>query len=89
MAARRGDTALAVRRLAAAPGATDGEFLLYQARIAALLGEREEAITKLSTALRRGVYDFHWMQHESRFDFAAIASDPRYRRLMGLPAVSP
>jgi hypothetical protein len=35
------------------------------------------------------VYDFHWMQHESRFDFAAIASDPRYRRLMGLPAVSP
>jgi serine/threonine-protein kinase len=89
LAARRGDTALAVRRLAAAPGATDGEFLLYQARIAALLGEREEAIAKLSTALRRGVYDFHWMQHESRFDFAAIASDPRYRRLMGLPAVSP
>ena len=84
LAARRGDHLLAARRLGAAPGRADGEYALYEARLAALRGDREEAIARLSTALRLGVYNFHWMQHAARQDFESVADDPRYRRLMGL-----
>ena len=86
LAARRGDSTLAVKLLG--PGLTaghvDGEFLVYEARLAALRGDREEAIAKLSTALRVGVTNFHWVQHAVRQDFAAMAGDARYRKLMGL-----
>ncbi|MBK6493803.1 MAG: protein kinase [Gemmatimonadetes bacterium] len=86
LAARRGDSAGAVRLLGPGPtaGHVDGEFLVYEARLAALRGDREEAIAKLSTALRLGVNNFHWVQHAVRQDFAAMAGDARYRKLMGL-----
>jgi TolB-like protein len=84
LAARRGDMALAQARLGPSPRRRDGEYEMYQARIAALRGDSEEAIARLSTAMRLGVYNFHWMQHDARQDFAVIAKDARYRRLMGL-----
>lgn len=86
LAARRGDTASAARLLGPgpAPGHVDGEYLVFEARLAALRGDREEAIAKLSTALRLGVNNFYWVQHAVRQDFAAIAGDERYRKLMGV-----
>lgn len=86
LAARRGDWALAARRLGPGPGPgrVDGEYLVFEARLAALRGDPDEAIAKLSTALHVGVNNFHWVQHEVRQDFAALANDPRYRKLMGL-----
>ncbi|MBL0179833.1 MAG: hypothetical protein IPP98_12010 [Gemmatimonadetes bacterium] len=86
LAARRGDSTLAVKLLGPGPtaGHVDGEFLVYEARLAALRGDTEEAIAKLSTALRVGVTNFHWVQHAVRQDFASMAGDARYRRLMGL-----
>ncbi len=86
LAARRGDWALAARRLGPGPSAghVDGEYLVFEARLAALRGDPDEAIAKLSTALHVGVNNFHWVQHEVRQDFAALAKDGRYRRLMGL-----
>lgn len=82
LAARRGNAPLAMRRLGNSPGSSHGEFALYRARIAALLGQREEAIARLSEALRLGVYNWHWMHHEMQRDFGSIAGDERYQRLI-------
>lgn len=82
LAARRGNAPLAMRRLGNAPGSSHGEFAVYQARVAALLGRRDEAFARLSEGLRLGVYNWHWMHHELQRDFARISDDPRYARLL-------
>jgi tRNA A-37 threonylcarbamoyl transferase component Bud32 len=82
LAARRGNGPLAMRRLGNSPGSSHGEFAIYQARVAALLGRRDEAFARLSEGLRLGVYNWHWQQHAMQRDLASLADDPRYARLL-------
>jgi hypothetical protein len=89
LAARRGNAPLAMRRLRAAPSASLGEYAVYEARVAALLGHREEAIAKLSEAIALGVSNWHWMQHEMQRDLASLAGDARYERLIAPIAPAP
>ncbi len=82
IAAARGNAPLAMRRLHAAPATSRGEYAIYEARIAALLGRREEAFAKLSEGIHLGVGNWHWMHHRMQRDLTAIADDPRYARLV-------
>ena len=82
LAAMRGDAALAAARLGAPDSASPGEHLLYQARVAALLGQRDEAIGRLADALRVGVLGWHWRRDDTLRDFHAFAGDARFVRLI-------
>lgn len=79
-AAMRGDSTRADSLLAAISNAGEGEYLLFRARVAALLGHRENALTILSDALRAGVLNWHWRREEAVRDFAAFANDPQFKR---------
>ena len=81
-AALRGAAARADSILAAAPTTSAGEHLLYRARVAAVLGRRDEAIARLSDALRAGVLGWHWRRDEALRDFAPYATDPQYKRII-------
>lgn len=82
LAARRGNGPLAARRLGAPGGRSRGEYAVYEARVAALLGHQDLAFTKLSEGIRVGVSNWHWMQHALHRDFSALRDDPRYTRLI-------
>jgi hypothetical protein len=88
LAARRGNAPLAARRLGVADGRSRGEYLLYHARICALLGAHNDAIAKLSEGIAVGVTNWHWMHHALQRDFAGLKSDTRYQRLIS-PIAAP
>lgn len=84
LAARRGDLALANRRLGSDPPYLAGEQLMYRARIAAVSGDRGRALALLTDAVRTGVDNLHWIHGNAGRDFLALAADPKYKALVGL-----
>jgi tRNA A-37 threonylcarbamoyl transferase component Bud32/tetratricopeptide (TPR) repeat protein/TolB-like protein len=88
LAARRGNAPLAARRLGVADGRSRGEYLLYHARICALLGAHNDAIAKLSEGIATGVTNWQWMHHALQRDFVSLRDDSRYLRLIA-PIAAP
>jgi serine/threonine-protein kinase len=81
-AALRGDSARADSILATAPTNNAGELLLFRARVAALLGRRDEALARLGEALRTGVLGWHWRRDETHRDFSRYVLDQEYKRII-------
>ncbi|MCC7000713.1 MAG: protein kinase [Gemmatimonadaceae bacterium] len=81
-AALQGDSARADSLLATAPTNNAGELLLFRARVAAILGRRDEAIARLGEALRTGVLGWHWRRDETHRDFGRYALDMGYKRVI-------
>ncbi|MCC7000710.1 MAG: protein kinase [Gemmatimonadaceae bacterium] len=88
LAARRGNAPLAARRLGVDVGRSRGEYLLYHARVCALLGYHDDAIAKLSEGIAIGVSNWQWMHHGLQRDFESLRNDSRYLRLIA-PIAAP
>jgi len=82
VAARRGDRAAAERWLGYAAPRDEGEHLAFRARIAAVMGDHEEAITLLTTAVDRGIEGFPWLPGSAFRDLLPLMQDPRARALL-------
>jgi tetratricopeptide (TPR) repeat protein len=82
VAARRGDGAAANRWLVTAPARQTGDRLAYQARIAAIAGDTEQAVVLLTSAVEHGVEGYAWFPGAAFRDLAALANDPRGRALL-------
>jgi tetratricopeptide (TPR) repeat protein/TolB-like protein len=96
VAAHRGDRARAERLLRDATPDERGEWLAYRARLAAIFGEREEALQLLGQAIATGVRlsigGWHWVHGAAVHDFAPLGDDPDLARLLAPvppPAPSP
>jgi len=81
-AARRGDIAAAERWLGTASPRERGEYLSYQARLAAIAGDTERAISLLTSALDAGIDGFAWLPGSAFRDFEAMERTPRGRALL-------
>ncbi len=82
LAARRGDRTAALRWLGEPAPHERGLHALFLARIAAVFGEREQAVLSLTRALEHGVETFPWFPASAHRDFAPILDDPRARALL-------
>ncbi|MEO7713732.1 MAG: BTAD domain-containing putative transcriptional regulator [Gemmatimonadaceae bacterium] len=84
LAARQGDVASARTALAALKAKTGrfhfGRHLLWAARIAAVLGDANDAITHLRGAFARGLA--YGVELHTDVDLAALAGDGRYEQLL-------
>lgn len=80
--ARRGDGSAAVERLGTPGPNAAGEHAVYRARIAAILGEHDRAISLLAEALGQGVDGWVWVHTSAWHDFAAMRDDPRFGRIV-------
>jgi serine/threonine-protein kinase len=80
LAARRGDSATARQKATALANwprpYTHGEHFLWAARIAAQLGDRDEALERLDTALPIAGWE---IERHVDIDLEPLRSDPRYR----------
>jgi len=85
IAAHRGDTTLARRRLGDPPRYSRGEYLTFQARLATIAGDRERALGLWSEALGAGVNALAWIHAAAHQDLLPLRDDPRFRRLGLLP----
>lgn len=81
LAAHRGDTALAGRRLGLPPAYDRGSHTAARARVAAIGGNLEAAVSLWSQALGQGVGGLVWLHASARPDLLPMASDPRFQRL--------
>ncbi len=86
IAARRGDTAAARQRLGLAPRYGRGEYLSYQARLAAIGGDRERALGLWSEALGAGLNALAWIHAAAHRELEPLRDDPRFRRLGLIPS---
>jgi serine/threonine-protein kinase len=86
VAGHRGDRARAERLLQDATPDERGEWLAYRARLAAIFGEREEALQLLGEAIATGVRlsigGWHWVHGAAVHDFATLRNDPELARLL-------
>lgn len=83
LAARRGDRAAAEEYLARVDPWDRGTVMLFRARVAAVLGARDEAITLLQQGSALGIGSWHWTHGTAWRDFATIRDDPRVVGLLG------
>lgn len=81
-AARRGDTTAANTWLGNPAPRYHGEFLAFQARVAAITGNTEKAINLLTNALECGIEAYPWVPGAAYTDLQPIMKDPRGRALM-------
>jgi tetratricopeptide (TPR) repeat protein len=81
-AAHRGDTTAANNWLGKPEPRYHGEFLGFQARIAAITGNTERAINLLTNALECGIEAYPWIPGAAFRDFQPIMKDPRGRALL-------
>src|SRR5690606_7914400 len=82
-AARVGDRTRAEHHLLEAHwGYEVADRLVYAARVAAVLGDMDRSLARLSEALDRGSAGFPWMHASGRHDFVVLRSDPRIARLL-------
>jgi tRNA A-37 threonylcarbamoyl transferase component Bud32/TolB-like protein len=88
LAARRGDSMAAAGYLADPPAWDRGQAAVYAARVAAIQGRSEDALTLLGEALASGVSGWHWIHGTTWHDFESLRNDDRFRRLMGITADS-
>ncbi|MCC6930138.1 MAG: protein kinase [Gemmatimonadaceae bacterium] len=82
-AARTGDRAAAARWLATPPPRERGALLLYEARLAAIDGDGERAITLLTDALEAGVDGFPWVPGLAFREFEPLERTARGRAILG------
>jgi tRNA A-37 threonylcarbamoyl transferase component Bud32/TolB-like protein len=82
LAARRGDGAAATRYLANNAPWDRGQSMLFAARVAAIQGRQEEALSLLGQAVAAGVSGLHWAHGTTWHDFEILRNDNRFRRLM-------
>lgn len=80
--ARKGDRAAAERWLNGSAPRDTGEHLLYRARYAAITGDKERAISVLTTAIDRGINGFPWVPNAAYRDLRDVIRDPRGSALM-------
>lgn len=85
IAARLGDSAGATRWLGEPPPYGRGGFLVYQARHAAIAGDRERAVALWSEAVGSSLSGIAWIHASSRQDLRPLDDDPRLHRLGLLP----
>jgi tRNA A-37 threonylcarbamoyl transferase component Bud32/TolB-like protein/tetratricopeptide (TPR) repeat protein len=85
LAARRGDESAAEALMARVDPWDRGTMMLFRARVAAVLGERETAIASLQQASAIGVGSWHWTHGTAWRDFASVRDDPRVGRVLGIP----
>ncbi|MBC8090122.1 MAG: protein kinase [Phycisphaerae bacterium] len=81
-AARRGDTAAAVKWLGQSAPRDYGEQLFYQARLAAIAGDVERAIVTFTAAVDHGIEAFPWAPAMGYHDLQIITRDARGRALL-------
>ncbi len=86
VAGHRGDRARAERLLEGSTPDERGEWLAYRARLAAIFGEREEALRLLREAIATGVRlsigGWHWVHGAAIHEFAKLGDDPDLARLL-------
>ncbi|MGE0353253.1 MAG: protein kinase [Gemmatimonadales bacterium] len=82
-AAHRDPRAVGETDLGAAPRHDLGAHTLFRARLAAVQGDTERAISLLSEALKQGVNGLQWVHASGYHDFVALRGDERFRALMG------
>jgi tetratricopeptide (TPR) repeat protein len=80
--ARAGRAAAAEQRLGPRPRFTPAEHTLYRARLAAIAGRRENAISLLAQAVAEGYESLPWLHAVAFRDFGGLVGDPRYATLM-------
>lgn len=80
--ARLGDREAAFEILGERPRYRAGTWTADRARIEAILGERDRAVSLLSDALDQGIDSFPWLHAAGFQDLALLAGDPRFDRLM-------
>jgi tetratricopeptide (TPR) repeat protein/TolB-like protein len=81
-AARRGDIAAAERWLGTAPLRERGDLLSFRARVAAVTGDTERAISLLTEALDAGIDGFAWLPGAAFRDLELVRSTARGRALL-------
>ena len=79
--ARRGDRGAAVRWLGVPRPYDIGEHKVYEARIAAIYGDKEQAIALLTSALHHGAEGFSWVAGSAFRDFGPLLKDTRMANL--------
>jgi tetratricopeptide (TPR) repeat protein/TolB-like protein len=77
VAARRGDGDAASRWLGPAAPHEIADHMVFCARVAAINGKTEEAITFLTSAADHGIQHFPWLAGSAFRDFGNVAKDPR------------
>ncbi|MBP9105263.1 MAG: hypothetical protein KBF56_00720, partial [Gemmatimonadaceae bacterium] len=82
VAARRGERDSAQRWLGRASPRQTGEYLAYQARLAAIAGDTEQAVIHLTAAINHGVEGYSWLPGSAFRDLAPLQADPRGRALL-------
>lgn len=80
--ARTGNREAALRVLGEATASERGSHSAYRARIAAILGDHDRALSLLAEALGHGVDGWAWVHTSAWRDFAPLRGDPRYEQLM-------
>jgi tetratricopeptide (TPR) repeat protein len=81
-AAHLGDRAGALERLAD-PGPFEvGTYTAYRARLEAISGDPEVAISLLSEALAQGVDGWSWLHATAHVDWSRLADNPRFQRII-------
>lgn len=80
--ARAGDGAAARRRLGEPAAHDRGRHTAFRARLAAIAGDHDHAVSLLSEALRQGIGSFPWLHASARPELSLLAADPTYQRLM-------
>lgn len=85
IAARAGHQTRAHVLLGEIPQYERGEYLSYQARVAAIQGDRERAIALWSEALGSGRSGLVWIHTAARRDILSLADDERFQRLGIVP----
>lgn len=86
VAARLGDSVAAARWLGTPPPFGRGGFLVYQARHAAIAGDRERAVALWSEAIGSSINGIAWIHASSRPDLRPLDDDPRLFRLGLFPS---
>lgn len=80
--ARQGQGEAALTRLGEPGPNARGEHTVYRARIAAILGETDRAISLLAEALGQGVEGWVWVHTGAWQDFQALRGDSRFQRVV-------
>ena len=82
LAARRGDSVAAAGYLANTAPWDRGPAAVYAARVAAVQGRREDALSLLSQGVATGVSGWHWVHGTGWQDFESLRDDGRFQQLM-------
>jgi tetratricopeptide (TPR) repeat protein/TolB-like protein len=82
VAARRGDFDGAGRWLGPAAPHEIPMHMVFCARVAAIAGKTEKAITFLTSAVDHGIEHYPWLADAAFRDFTAVAKDPRGQALL-------